>query len=769
MISIEQFHGACAAIRKVPDEEKRAAIDEPAQKALFVVAGPGTGKTTCIVLRVLKLVFVDGIAPSGILATTFTKKAAAELRSRVLGWGYRMQEVLTQDSGLAAHDREWVGRRDLNRILTGTVDSMCESILRDFREAGTQPPVLVDEFVSKTILLRAGLLAEERYRDPDLEMFLQEASASSNWGFTVGRKNDVLQTIWDRRFQDQVNWAEFMKSGGRRGRMARKVLDAALEAYRAELSDRQVVDFAMLEHEVWRRLKAGQLGEFTRQLQVVLVDEYQDTNLLQEAIYFELARACGGALVIVGDDDQSLYRFRGATIALFRDFARRYRKAFKAPPKTVFLKTNYRSTKNIVSFTNRYVTLDTDFQSQRVSEKPPLVTPARAASGLPALALFRDEPDELAADLAKLIRGVFRGSGYRLPSGELIKAASGGGDVGDCALLCSSPLERTSMGRERLPLLLRRALRDVVQPSKRIEVFNPRGQELTAVRQVQQLGGLLLESLDQKGLVTDREDARLPDDVLIEFSAWRGAARELLHRRDLTKYVLGWGRRSAPPGHVWPRSVPALELLYGLVHFFPELHDDPEGQMYLEVFTRQLAACQMVGTYGGDVITGKDEDERPWRSVRELLRDFLGPIASGSVKVNEELMDLFPRDRLSILSIHQAKGLEFPFVIVDVGSDFKTNHAKQRFKRFPDEGSAPHAMEDLLWPHTRLGAPDRTPRDRAFDDLYRQYFVAFSRPQQALLLVGLTPSLPGGRILNVATGYRRTGSCGWQPRPFVQI
>ncbi|NIQ79979.1 MAG: DNA helicase UvrD, partial [Anaerolineae bacterium] len=85
--------------------------------------------------------------------------------------------------------------------------------------------------------------------------------------------------------------------------------------------------------------------------------------------------------------------------------------------------------------------------------------------------------------------------------------------------------------------------------------------------------------------------------------------------------------------------------------------------------------------------------------MKELLRDFLGPIAAGSAKVNEELSEVFPRDRLSVLSIHQAKGLEFPLTIVDVGSDFRDNHKAHRFKRYPDGGGTPMAMEDMLRPY----------------------------------------------------------------------
>jgi DNA helicase-2/ATP-dependent DNA helicase PcrA len=70
-----------------------------------------------------------------------------------------------------------------------------------------------------------------------------------------------------------------------------------------------------------------------------------------------------------------------------------------------------------------------------------------------------------------------------------------------------------------------------------------------------------------------------------------------------------------------------------------------------------------VGKFSGRVVYEPDNADLSNASVKELLRDFLGPIASGTVKVNEDLMEAFPRDRLSILSIHQSKGLEFRDIV----------------------------------------------------------------------------------------------------------
>jgi len=152
------------------------------------------------------------------------------------------------------------------------------------------------------------------------------------------------------------------------------------------------------------------------------------------------------------------------------------------------------------------------------------------------------------------------------------------------------------------------------------------------------------------------------------------------------------------------------------------------------------------------------------RSVGHLLQYFLAPIASGAIGVDEELIESFPRDRLNILSIHQSKGLEFPMVIVDVGCDFRSNHHGHAFKRHPTQPGPPHQLEDLMRPHSPLAKLARSGVDRAFDDLYRQFFVAFSRPQDVLVLVGLSGCLPKGGVKNVAMGYDRKGKNRWAAR-----
>ena len=90
MISYEEFEDIVVNILKrdiSSNHDQKKAILSKANEGLFIVAGPGSGKTTVIVLKILKYIFVDDIKPNEIMATTFTRKAADELYSRILGWG----------------------------------------------------------------------------------------------------------------------------------------------------------------------------------------------------------------------------------------------------------------------------------------------------------------------------------------------------------------------------------------------------------------------------------------------------------------------------------------------------------------------------------------------------------------------------------------------------------------------------------------------------------------------------------------------------------
>ena len=763
-ITTDQF---LSAHSQILDPEKSGVISALPSEALFVVAGPGTGKTACLALRVLKLIYVDQMDPKGIIATTFTRKAAAELRSRILGWGFSIRENLLANTSIQGKDRQWVEKVDINQIFCGTIDSLCDKLLSEFRPAGEEVFAIVDSYVDSTMLIRESFLFNSGNRtDSDIDSTLKALAGyekQETYGWNLTTKTKALSSFAERLVNDEVDKKDLSKKGRSDFRKGYKKSISLIEDHQDRLRDKGFLGYGGMALEVLNRLKAKKLTIFTDVVTAVLVDEYQDTNLLQEDIYFELAKAANGALTVVGDDDQSMYRFRGATVELFSEFPLRFQKKFKKTAQQHFLRTNYRSTQNIVSFVNKYATIDSSFQKVRVKGKPPLVS-GSSVVGSPILGMFRDSPSDLASDLAEFIRKVTFGHGYDIGNSERITLGSNGA-VGDIAMLTFSPKEQSG-DKAKFPLLLKNEL---ARGSNSIEVFNPRGQVLGSVPKIEMILGLMLLCIDDDGTVegtlnTSREAGTRLLDVRDKATL---ALKETLSST-AKEFVSRWAGRSGK----WPRNASLLELVYALANLIPgNPMDDPEFQVHLEAVTRQIEVLSVVGVYGGQIRYDRENgipSKYEVGSIKEVIRDAIIPILTGQTEVEEDLLPEFPRNRLPILSIHQSKGLEFPLTIVDIGSDFKTDNGKQRFKRFPEKPGSPQIMEDELRPFSPLGAPTRSALDRSFDDLLRMYFVAFSRPESVLLLVGTKKSSPFGSIKNIAAGYDRRGNSHLSSRTLLR-
>ena len=492
-----------------------------------------------------------------------------------------------------------------------------------------------------------------------------------------------------------------------------------------------------------------------------------------EQIYFELTRAAlrnGGSITVVGDDDQSLYRFRGATVDLFQAFVPRINATLGIQPRIIYLSQNYRSAPRIVDFCNSFIVLDTRYQSARVQNKPQ-ISPMRPQpyTNYPILGMFRDDVNQLASDLANFIHQVIYGGGVQVQDVqgnqytiEVATQRRGRPEAaGDIVLLCSSPREFDAQGRPRLPRLLRDELG---QLSPLIQIFNPRGQNLEMIDDIQILCGLILECIDPNSII--QNSTNLPQVAANMFNTWRRRARNYINSnpyptspRSLRDFVNAWQNRRPLGRRTWEREIPLIDLVYKLITWIPNMQNDVEGLVYLEAITRTINQAGLFGNFGGQIIFDQVNPNLEQMSIREALWNIFMPIATGAIEIDEELLETLPPDRLNIMSIHQAKGLEFPLVIVDVGSDFRTNHHAHAFKRFPRNGGKTCNMEDELRPFSPLGQPQRAALDRAFDDLIRLYFEAYSRAQDVLLLVGLNSVRNG--ISNVATGWDRNGNWRW--------
>ncbi len=282
------------------NEVQRRAV-KATEGPLLVLAGAGSGKTRVIVHRIAWLIDHQGVAPWRVLAVTFTNKAAAEMRERLTGM---------------------IGERARD-VAMGTFHSLCARMLRRDGEAIGLPNNFVIYDADDQARVIKGFLRED-----DLP-----ATGSTKPSLILGAisraKNDGLTP--DQMEDQAVTYHERMIAG-----MARR--------YTKELKRLEALDFDDLLIEGLRLLlEAPDVAERYRQKWEYLhVDEYQDTNRIQYAWIRELA-AGHGNLCVVGDDDQSIYSWRGADIRNILDFERDWPKA-----EVIALEQNYRSTQAIL-------------------------------------------------------------------------------------------------------------------------------------------------------------------------------------------------------------------------------------------------------------------------------------------------------------------------------------------------------------------------------------------------------------------------------------
>ena len=803
------------------NQDQKLAISSPEDQSLFIVAGPGSGKTTVMVLKILKFIFVDDVSPNEIMATTFTRKAARELLSRILSWGDKIKSKLIANymdkmfNGEISDDTiiKEINRIDFNQINVGTIDSIADELLRIYRQAGTSQPILIEDFVANSVMINECLLKDDRYKNESLQEYLAEIT---------GKKSDIEQRpkvknltmmagilieIKEHIYYNMVDINKILNNIQSHEIGKQLALKLILE-YAEILQSQNIYDFAMLETEFLRRLNSDSLNAFLNDVKIILVDEYQDTNLLQESIYFKIAESAienGGNITVVGDDDQSLYRFRGASVDLFTNFIERITQ-IGIEAKEVNLKTNYRSTENIIDLCNDFVELDDEYQSARVKEKPKIEVPSFNSDDtnqVPILGMFRNNEQILANDLAKFIdelnrNGIvkrkikrvltkdenpklnsednitlinYRDKGFDLAKGkdEIVIELGEDGSAEDIAFLTFSPKELTATGSRTFTFALKKQLGRLRHP---IEVFNPRGQDLQNIDCVAIFCGLMLECIDPNSTY-QRTNDKLPNSASRNMSLWRRKANSYIKDVNpephspvsLEKFLTHWQMRypfssDESKDIKWPEKANLMELAYKLVSWIPEFQEDDEGVVYLKAITQTITQTSFFNKYSANIDFSSEDAEK--ESINEALLNIFVPIASGGVQIDESLFEVIPSNRFNIMSIHQAKGLEFPLVIVDVGSRFKKNLSKDANLRFPKNADSSSIIQDKVRKYSSLSNRDRDSKDMAFDDLTRLYFVAFSRAKDVLLLVGLNSNIDGykqnekqRKIPNVALGWNR--------------
>lgn len=744
-------------IRYSINSNQNEAVWAPLNTSLLIAAGPGSGKTTVMVLKILKFIFIDNVEPSSIIATTFTRKAASELKSRVVQWGNKLKKELVWNPKYY-YFRNYLDSIDFKKVIIGTIDSISEEVLRNNGGLNDSEYTIIEDFVANSLMIKTGLLGLELQKDRQLKSFLNHVKGSKS-RLNISSMSQTLLEIKDRAHHDRISLKDFIEKYDHPG--AQKAFEA-ISSYEEDLKKRYLLDFSTLEEEFLKKLQNNELKDFLSHIKVIMVDEYQDTNLLQENIYFEIGGAAiknGGSIIVVGDDDQSLYRFRGATVDLFKDFKERIKLKLNVNLNFINLSQNYRSTENIVDFCNSYISLDQGFQNARVKGKKSIISSRKKPyPDFPVLGMFRDDIKTLAEDLANFIHKIVQKDGldFKFENNEFkIKIDEKEGSLEDMALLCSSPMEQDFKGNSRLSFLLKDELSKF---NPQISVFNPRGQHLGRIPLIELICGLILECIDPEEEI--QSTIRPPRNAVLRFKVWRSKGLNYMDYhgnekvkifRDTWKYELKHGKGEF--------KIPIADMISRIIQLMPEVKNDDEF-IYIEVITKTITQTGLFSDFKSNIVLDDKKSEKMRNSVIEAIWNIFVPIALGAVSIDLDILEDLPKNRINIMSIHQSKSLEFPIVIVDVGSDFKMNYSYHSFRRFPGSPGKSCTIEDKMMEFSPMGKPSRLGIDRAFDDLIRQYFVAFSRPKDILLLVGLN-SVKDGYYFNGSTRFIPNIATGW--------
>jgi DNA helicase-2/ATP-dependent DNA helicase PcrA len=287
------------------NEAQRQAVCAPAGNVL-VLAGAGSGKTRVLVHRIAWLLAAEGVSPYGILAVTFTNKAAGEMRGRI------EQLLGIPASGL------WVG----------TFHGIAHRLLRAHWKEADLPQgfqIMDSEDQQRAIrrLIREMGLDETQWSPREVQWYINARKDE-------GQRSEHLQHHNDVYLRHMIE---------------------IYRAYEAMCQRNGVVDFAELllrAHELWLK-QPELLRHYQQRFRHILVDEFQDTNTIQYA-WIRMLAGQNGHVFAVGDDDQSIYGWRGARVENIHQFAKDF-----SNTQVFRLEQNYRSTGNILAAANALI------------------------------------------------------------------------------------------------------------------------------------------------------------------------------------------------------------------------------------------------------------------------------------------------------------------------------------------------------------------------------------------------------------------------------
>lgn len=759
-----------------PNENQREAILHT-EGPLFLTAGPGSGKTRVLLWRTLNLIVFHNVKPEDIFLSTFTEKAALQLKD-----GLRtLLGIVNSITGQPF---------DISKMALGTVHSICQSIITDrrFSEGGARkhPPVLMDALSQYfkiynnrywTELCLKGGFSDETIAITEINGYFGDST------FQFGPKQSrhlaasSIISLFNRFSEESID-PDNCKTKD-------KTLSKMLKMYRAYLDDLnshpviKQVDFSLLQ-----KLAHDQISSFNGSQSVfkyVIIDEYQDTNAIQEKIFFDLAKG-NKNICVVGDDDQALYRFRGATVENLVEFEKRCKNKIGSKPKRIDLDINYRSRKKIVDTYTNFINL-ADWKKDkpgkgyyRIHDKK--IKPHSTDKKASVIVSSHSNADNVYKEIAEFI--------YQLKIDGKIE------DYSQCAFLFPALKNNTRVNGYREAFENVNVEFDLIGTPNELKVYAPRAGSFLEVDEAKAIWGLMLLIFDMpnygnnqsqslnnfidwmKKCTVYAESLCKQDKTLKQYISDRKAELALIAKdydilmkiarkdkidiKDSFKHSMikkfaeanglsAKGKKNLSNKffsdivskrelegkpfsveYIINRSTSLdwsiLDLFYQLNSFkyFRDMYTlaqngfDEGPVCNLGLITQYLS--RFMDEYSS-VITASFLSD--YKFIHSLFSSYTYALYRLGEAEYEDVDDPFPKGRISFLTIHQSKGLEFPVVVL--GSlDKRERKADTKEK----------IVRELL---KKEGEPiDKIAK---FDNM-RMFYVALSRAKNLLILPKIT-------------------------------
>ena len=628
---------------------------------MMVIAGPGSGKTHCLIMRAINLLLLEKAKPQELVLCTYTKKAAFEMQDRLLD--------MARSVGYCG---------DISLIRVGTIHSICERIITENLHR-----MLTHDY--------QGLLVGDNFET--LDRLTQRLFIFENLEAIGGKNIRFFENRWGPKWkivkQLQLYFGKIteelisIKALTARQDYFLSNLAQAYDAYQSLLMQKNCVDFAFLQKITHDLLSNSEiLHHITKEIRYVLVDEYQDTNYIQEQIIIKLASETGN-IFVVGDEDQSLYRFRGATVQNIRNFLKIFPNAIRIP-----LRINYRSHPKIIDTCNHWMS-SIEWGNYR-SNKKAQARPDKTCTEYPATLSLEQDVYSEARQFAEFV--------------ALLKENGNITDYNQVALLMHSV--KTDKSDVYIQALKEKAI--LAYCSRAGTYF-----EQEEVRLMIGSFGKLL-SFDHKRRSDIVEYPQIKE-YMEQCQSLLAATCE--SHPALLSVLLDFEKEYNQLGEGQTLNRCLADYFYALLASSPFtlfLYEENKRQN-LVVFSQLLETFQRHFHYE-DVYRENRED-----LSFHFFHNFLSLYFDDSADHFDDPTHSFPDGQVLVLTIHQAKGLEFPVVVVVGGTEIQSYGLND--------------VDKCLHPFYQRPQYEPVESIPRFDFM-RLYYVAFSRARNLLVLTG---------------------------------